>query len=87
MSKTKEQKRGEFTLAADILVLEEIALAITQISGVFKKMNQGPLKRRALVILLQDMIGETNISKKQINHVLDAAADLDQYLKPTNTKQ
>lgn len=87
MSKTKEQKKGEFTLSADILVLEEIALAITQVSGVFKKMNQGPLKRRALVILLRDMIGQDNITIKQINYVLDAAASLDEYLKPTNTKQ
>lgn len=85
--KTKEERsKGEFTLSADILVLEEIALAITQISGVFKKMNQGPLKRRALVILLRDTIGADNITIKQINAVLDAAADLDQYLK-TNTKQ
>lgn len=81
MSTTKQQKKGEFTLTADMLVLDEIALAIKQISGVFKKMNQGPLKRRALVILLQDMIGDTNISKKQINHVLDAAEKLDEYLK------
>ena len=72
--------KGEFTLTADILVLDEIALAITQISGVFKKMNAGPIKRRAIVILLQDMIGDQNISKKQINAVLDAAAELDNYL-------
>jgi hypothetical protein len=84
MSKTKEQKQGEFTLTADILVLDEIALAIKQISGVFKKMKEGPVKRRALVILLQDMIGDQNINKKQINAVLDAAAKLDDYLiKPT----
>lgn len=82
MSTTKEQKKGEFTLTADILVLDEIALAVKQVSGVFKKMNQGPLKRRALVILLQDMIGDSNISKKQIIAVLDAAERLDEYLKP-----
>jgi hypothetical protein len=72
--------KGEFTLTADILVLDEIALAITQISGVFKKMKQGPLSQRAIVILLQDAIGESNINKKQIMYVLDAAAELDTYL-------
>lgn len=73
-------KKGEFTLTADILVLDEIAEAITQISGVFKKMNEGPLQRRTLVILLRDMIGPTKITSKQINAVLDAAAKLDEYL-------
>lgn len=77
--KTK-QKKAEFTLSSDILVLDEIALAITQISGVFKKLNKGPLSRRALVILLKDMIGPDNINNKQINFVLDAAQNLDEYL-------
>lgn len=76
----KEALKKEFTLTADIVVLDEIALAITQISGVFKKMNQGPLNRRALIVLLQDMIGKDNITVKQINAVLDAAAKLDTYL-------
>lgn len=81
----KESLKREFTLSADILVLDEIGRAITQISGVFKRMNSGPLNRRALVVLLQDMIGDGNISKKQINQVLDAAARLDEYL--TKPKQ
>lgn len=86
MSKTKDQKKVEFTLSGDILVLEEIALAITQISNVFKKMNQGPLNRRALVILIRDMVGKDNITNKQIIDVLDAASNLDQYLKTNKTK-
>jgi hypothetical protein len=81
MSKlNKEEKQGEFTLTADILVLDEIALGIKQISGVFKKMNQGPLNRRGLVVLLKDAIGSGNITSKQINQVLDAAEKLDDYL-------
>lgn len=81
MSKPKADKKPEFTLDADILVLEEIAKGITQISNVFKKMNEGPINRRGIAILLQDMIGTANISKKQIALVLDAAANLDEYLK------
>lgn len=52
-----------------------LASAITDVAEAAKKLLGGPLKRRTIVVLLQDSIG-TGITKKQIEQVLDAAAEL-----------
>ena len=52
-----------------------LAKAICDVADAAKTILGGPLKRRAIVVLLQDSIGP-GITKKQIEQVLDAAADL-----------
>lgn len=52
-----------------------LARAIVDVADAAKTILAGPLKRRAIVVLLQDSIGP-GITKKQIEQVLDAAADL-----------
>lgn len=63
----------------DIVVLQK---TIQEVSDYSKKLNDSGIKRRALVVLLQDAIGEKKISKRQIEDVLDAAQELGKlYLK------
>jgi hypothetical protein len=55
------------------------AKAIIEISEAFIKINNSPLKRRAVVLLLQDA---TKISQRDINLILDVAPKLkDFYVK------
>ena len=51
--------------------LDILAKSIIQVSDGFEKINSGKMKRDAIVILLQAAIGPTNITKRNINDVLD----------------
>lgn len=60
--------------------LETIAEEIRSLSERMRKFNDGPLKRRAVVILLKDITG---LNQGQINAVLDGLEALeDHFLKP-----
>ena len=62
--------------------VELIAEAIIQVAESFEKINDSQLSRRAIVLLLQDMIGVGRIGKQQIELVLDNAARLkEDYIK------
>ncbi len=56
--------------------VEIIAQSIIDISAAFEKIKNSKLKQRAIVLLIQDAIGAGNITKKQIEAVLDNIADL-----------
>ena len=58
--------------------LELIAAAILQVADGFDKINSSKLKRRAVVLLLQDV---TKMSATAINRVLDSASDLRSFVK------
>lgn len=59
--------------------IELIAQSIIQVSEAFEKINRSPLKRKAIVLLIQDAIGATKIGKKEIELVLDYAPKLKDY--------
>lgn len=62
--------------------IELIAQSIINISEAFEKINSSPLKRRAIVLLLQDAIGPSKIGKNEIEAILDHAPKLkDYYIK------
>ena len=62
--------------------VELLADHIYQISDGFKKLMKTKLNERAIVLLLHDIIGATNINKKQIKAVLSALPKLSTwYLK------
>jgi len=52
--------------------VELLAKSIIQVAEGFEKFRNTLLTRRALIVLLHDMIGTTKINKKQIGLVLDA---------------
>lgn len=52
--------------------VELLAKSIVQVAEGFEKVLNSPLTSRALVVLLQDGIGQTKISKSQIRLVLEA---------------
>lgn len=59
--------------------IELIAKSIIEVSDAFAKIEQSQLKRRAIVLLLQDATG---LGQGQINKILDAAPKLKSfYLK------
>lgn len=55
--------------------IDVTAEAILKVAEAFDQINKGPLTRRALVVLLQDLIPGT-MPKKTIEAVLDASAQL-----------
>jgi len=58
---------------------EIIAQSVIDLSEAFKKIEAGPLKRRTVVLLLQDATG---LPQRDINKILDAAPKLkDWYVK------
>ena len=60
--------------------LEEVAAEIALISDAMKRVDAGPLKRRAVVLLLSDV---TKLNRTDINLVLDGMRDLaDIFLEP-----
>lgn len=64
----------------DIVILQQTILDVADYA---KKLNNTRLTKNALVILLQDAIGNRRITREQISDVLDAAEDLARkYLKP-----
>lgn len=61
---------------------EVIAKAIIEVAEAARKLNGSKLKRRAVVLLLKDMTGNS-VSNRDIEMVLDCAAELDKrYIKP-----
>lgn len=63
--------------------VELIAKSIVSVSEGMQKINNAGLTRRALIVLLQDAIGAGNISRNQIELVLDHLGTLKQrYCKP-----
>lgn len=51
--------------------VELLAQSIVQVAEGFEKVLSTPLNRRALIVLLQDGIGTSKITKSQIELVLD----------------
>lgn len=63
--------------------VELLAKSIVQVAEGFQKVLSSPLSRRALLVLLQDGIGNAKITKRQIQLVLDALTRLKAwYIKP-----
>lgn len=59
--------------------MEIIAKAIIDVSRGFKKINEGPLNQRVVVLLIKDLTG---LSIADIERVLNAAAKLERvYIK------
>lgn len=79
---TKKAKTQTITVKANSEnpePLEVLAKSIIDVADAFKKINNSQLKRRTVIILLQDMTG---ISQTQIGKILDAAPLLKEtYLK------
>lgn len=67
MPPVKIKKNPENPESAELL-----AQSVIQVAEGFQKILNTPLNRRALIILLQDGIGATKITKGQIELVLDA---------------
>ena len=62
---------------------EIMAASIVAISNGFTKLLNSGLNRRAIIVLVQDMVGATKITKKDIELVLDAIPRLKAwYVKP-----
>ena len=60
--------------------LKEVEAEIRRVSDAMKQFDKGQLKRRAVVLLLQDITG---LNKTDITAVLDGLVKLaDVYLKP-----
>lgn len=60
--------------------LDEVAAEIRRVSDAMKRFDKGPLKRKAVVLLLQDI---TKLNRADITAVLDGLTGLaDVYLKP-----
>lgn len=55
---------------------EILAQQIGAMADGFVKLTKGGLSRRAIVVLIQDACPQGDVSKKQINQVLDALRDL-----------
>lgn len=78
---SKDKNNYEMILSGDFTALETIAKGITEVSDAFIKINEGPLTRRAIVLLIKDT-SSTPLNHTQINAVLDAAAGLkDQFVR------
>ncbi len=61
----------------DEVATEVMADAIVSLSDAVKKLLDGPLNRRAVVVLIQDAMGGRNaVSRDGIEAVLDSAASL-----------
>lgn len=50
---------------------ELLAKSIIQVADAAQKLSNSGLRQRAIVVLLQDGIGQTKINKKQIELVLE----------------
>lgn len=69
--------KNDISVPASLLASEILALS----EGV-RRLESTRLTRRALILLIQDMIGPGRIKKEQISAVLDALPDLaTHYLK------
>jgi hypothetical protein len=52
--------------------VELLAASVIQVAEGFEKVLRSPLSDRAIIVLLQDGIGATKITKQQIKLVLEA---------------
>lgn len=52
--------------------IELLARSVIQVAEGFEKLKKSPLTQRAIIVLLQDGIGQGKISKQQIRLVLDS---------------
>lgn len=59
--------------------IELIAQAIIDISMAFKKIENSPLKKRALTLLIQDACPGKNISMSAIETILNTIPELEKY--------
>lgn len=59
----------------DNMPIEVLATAIRDVANAYKQIEQGPLRRETLVLLLNDM---TNVPRLHIRKILDAAPLLQQ---------
>lgn len=50
--------------------------AVVDIAAGFNRLKTSRLSKRAIVLMVQDSAGSTQVTKKQVEQVLDAAADL-----------
>ncbi len=66
--------------------VEMIADAIMRVADAFDRINKSSLSERAIILLLHDAIGASNISKKQIGYVLKYAPLLKNYYLRTQGK-
>lgn len=81
MSGPKKTNNFDLILSSESTGIEEIAAALTQVSDAFIKINNGPLTRRAIVLLIKDA-SKVSLSNKEIEAVLDAAVRLkDEFIK------
>lgn len=68
--------------------LELIAQSIITVAEAAEKINKSQLERRLLVLMIQDIAGAQNISKSQINLVLDTVPKIkQQFLKSLPKKK
>lgn len=68
MAKNIKIKKDEETPES----VELLAKSIIQVAEGFEQVKNSPLSRRALIVLLQDGIGVSKITKSQIALVLEA---------------
>jgi len=63
--------------------LDILAKSIIEVAEGFNKINNSKLTRKSIILLLQNAIGPTNITQRQISDVLDYGPKLGGlYLKP-----
>lgn len=60
----------------ELVPVEILARQIGQLATAAKRLEQGPLTRRCIVVLLKDMLGN-KVSKEAIESVIDALPNLE----------
>jgi hypothetical protein len=60
-----------------------IAASIIRLADGVDQLLDGPLQRRAIIVLLKDLTG---MSMENINHVLNAIPQLREFVKPVKKK-
>lgn len=82
MAESRQDARNKITLRVNEEnpePVELIAQSIIDVADAFKKIDSGKLKRKTIVILIQDI---TKLPQRDIEAVLNAAAQLkERYLK------
>lgn len=65
-------------LKEDPALLETLRKEIEAVSGAVRRMLAGPLKRRALTVLIKDCMAQSSgIGVRDIDAVIDVISDLD----------
>jgi hypothetical protein len=65
----------------------ELADGLDKISAAVKKLLNGPLTKRAILVLIKDNCQQPGPSFRTIEMILDASANLDQYLAKNQKKE